>query len=349
MTQINCFEPSTGKEEERAIKSCLDSKSLSFGPNVRKFENKFSSFSKKSFNIGMNSASSAAYAVFAYLRENCGVCDVYTPSLGFTSPAWAAKQNGHNLVFVDVDDNLLFDSEDYKKRRNKNWLRKTVVMPVLYGGVSKIPDLNLYEDDIVVLDSAHCINPTMEYDFGLFSFHPVKPICMSNGGILATDNHQADDWLRNYRNFGRRQTEDTYDIAQTGFNFYMNNLNAAIGLEQLKKCRFFVKIRAANNLKLKNGITCGRFIEHDHHSSYYLSTLILDEGISSKKMREYLKENGVIATMHYPFLHKTKYYDRNKKMENLENYSDRIINLPIHQNLRSEELDKIIYLVNKGY
>jgi len=347
--QINCFEPSLSKQEEMAIGACLDSKSLAFGPNVEAFENSFSSFSKKVYNVGMNSASSAAYAIFAFLKEKHGPCDVYTPSLGFTSPAWAAKENGHNLIFVDVDDNLLFDSEDYKRKRKTNWLRKAVVMPVLYGGVSKIPNLELHKDDIVVLDSAHCITPTMKYDYGLFSFHPVKPICMSNGGILATDDSEVNKWVRSYRNFGRLPIDDTYDIVQDGFNFYMNNLNAAIGLVQLRKCRFFIKLRAANNSRLMSEIKTGRFIEHDTYSSYYLSTLILDKGISSKKMRQYLKENGVIASMHYPFLHKTKYYDSNRALNNLESYSDRIINLPIHQNLRSADLDKIIELVNRGY
>ena len=69
---------------------------LGFGVNVPLFETQFQPFSNKAYNIATNSASAAAFMIFAYLKEKYGVCDIYTPSLAFTSPAWAAKHFGHN-------------------------------------------------------------------------------------------------------------------------------------------------------------------------------------------------------------------------------------------------------------
>jgi len=293
----------------------------------------------------MNSASAAAYAIFSYLFEQYGECDVYTPSLGFTSPSWAAKKNGHNIFFVDVNEDLLFDSTDYYLKRSRLSTGKpTVVMPVLYGGVSRITNFELFGDEIIVLDSAHCISPDMDYDYAFFSFHPVKPICMSNGGILATNDAGAKEYFEIFRNFGRQSKNGSYNIIREGFNFYMNSLNASLGLSQLEKCMDNVQKRKENFLFLRDNIpdTFGRFVDHDDRSSYYLATLILNEKYNSSTIRKHFEENYVQATYHYPPLHKTEYYDQKVDMPNLDNFESRIINLPIHQNLTEQQLNKVV-------
>ena len=68
-------------------------------------------------------------------------------------------------------------------------------MPVLYGGVSDIEGLiqrvrDTNWGDIIVVDSAHCIEPTIESDYIFFSFHPIKPLTMSCGGLLSTDDER---------------------------------------------------------------------------------------------------------------------------------------------------------------
>ena len=155
------------EEELEFLNPILQKGELGFGPNVSLFETQFQPFSGKTHNTATNSASAAAFIIFAYLKEKYGVCDVYTPSLAFTSPAWAAKHFGHNLIWVDIDDNLLFDCNDYLNMRTSSSSSKnqTVVMPILYGGVSNINNWKLTGDEIVVVDSAHCVTPTIKSDF----------------------------------------------------------------------------------------------------------------------------------------------------------------------------------------
>ena len=197
---MKVFESKFTKKELNPINEVIKKGQLGFGPNVLEFETKFQPFSIKKYNIATNSASAAAFMIFAYLKEKYGVCDVYTPSLGFTSPVWAAKHFGHNIIWIDVNDNLLFDCKDYlNKRREEN---QPVVMPILYGGVSNIDNWDLEGDEIVVVDSAHCVTPTIKCDFSFFSFHPYKPICSSDGGMISTDDSGATEYFRNYRKFG---------------------------------------------------------------------------------------------------------------------------------------------------
>ena len=319
---MKVFESKFTKEELTPINEVIQKGQLGFGPNVLEFETKFQSFSTKKYNIATNSASAAAFIIFAYLKERYGVCDVYTPSLGFTSPAWAAKHFGHNIIWVDINDNLLFDCRDYlNKRREEN---QPVVMPILYGGVSNIDDWDLEGDEIVVVDSAHCVTPTIECDFSFFSFHPYKPICSSDGGMISTDDLEATEYFQNYRNFGRQNVNDSYDITQEGFKFYMNNLNATIALISLKKYKKDLKIRKENYLDLCYA-GLNDILPHDDNSSYYFATRLNDKADEFNKHYQLAK--------HYPLLHKTKYFNSKVRLSNTELLHDKIINLPLWTHL----------------
>ena len=350
---MKSFEPTITKQDIQKVTELLESGNIGFGSNVKIFEDKFSKYSEKKYNIGLNSASAAAYCLFAYLYDKHGSCDIYTPSLGFTSVSWAAEKNGHRVIFVDVDDNLLFDFDSYKLLRQDPYIKKgegnkTILMPVLYGGVSNVPNFNeQVTDEIVVVDSAHCIQPTIKSDYIFFSFHPIKPLTMSCGGLLGTDDEEANEYICSYRNFGRENVGDTYDIVNPGFNFYMNNLNATLGLSQLDTCFENIKKRKYNLEYLQKSITLdvGYFTEHDEKSSYYLGTLILNER-GSEDLRHKLKKNGCDASFHYPYLHLSQYYNSNVPLGNLEDLDDRIINLPIHQNLSAIDVSRIVGVIN---
>ena len=319
---MKLFNTQLSHEDINQIDIVLESGTLGFGPNVAVFEEKYSLFSGKGFNISTNSASAAAYMIFAYLKEISGICDVYTTSLGFTSPAWAAKRHGHNVIFVDVRDDLQMCVDHYRAVRGSTESpRQPVVMPVLYGGVSTIEGFTegLQGDEVVVIDSAHCATPTMKSDFVFFSFHPYKPICTSDGGMISTDLHAAAKYFRSYRNFGRQMSGVTYDIDQDGFKFYMNNLNATIGLTQLESYEQNVAARKAVYEKLSESYT---LLPHDNNSSYYFATTLVDNA------------NDMIAThqiaRHYPMLHKTSYYDTGATLPNLEFLHSKILNLPLY-------------------
>lgn len=319
---MKVLETKFNEDELKIINSVLKDGNIGFGSNVEKFENEFKPFSNKEFNVAVNSASAAAFMIFAYLKEKYGVCDVYTPSLAFTSPAWSAKHFGHNLIWVDVNDNLLFDCNDYlTKRINNNNVK--VVMPILYGGVSTIDNWNLIGDEIVVIDSAHCITPTIKSDFTFFSFHPTKPICTSDGGMISTDIEEANKYFRNYRNFGRQINKNGYDINHEGFKFYMNNLNATIGLISLNNYYTNLNIRKENFILIKNKFK-GKFIEHDYDSSFYFATMITE---NANQINTHYQ-----LTVHYPLLHKMQYYDTGIKLNNTEQLYNQIVNLPLYKN-----------------
>ena len=334
---MKLFQTKISEYDVSKISDVLRSGDLGFGPYVNMMEERFKDFSSKEHNIGVNSASAAAFMIFAYLKEKYGPCDVYTTSIGFTSPAWAAKHFGHNLIWVEVDENLLFDLDDYREKRRWRCERytdvgiKPVLMPILYGGVSNIKGFDTLSDDnyneIVVVDSAHCATPQIKSDFTFFSFHPYKPIAASDGGMISTDDESASDWFKSYKNFGRQNIDGTYDITMDGFKFYMNNLNASIALTQLNSYGKNLAVRKKNHLSVEDLNLDGRLLPHDSKSSYYFATLICNESSVDGLYEKYP------TSKHYPMLHKTKYFADGTELPFTEEIHKLILNLPLYDTI----------------
>lgn len=333
---MKTFETQLHPHDIQEVVKVLTSGALGFGPNVSLFEGEFRSFSQKKYNVATNSASASAFMIFDFLKSAYGECDVYTTSLGFASPAWAAKHFGHRLVFVDVNDELQFSVKDYKEKRQQRCERYSdggivpVVMPVLYGGVSNIDGFDAFFDEseyeeIVVVDSAHCVTPTIKSDFIFFSFHPYKPICTSDGGMISTNHPHASDYFRSYRNFGRIPKGNSYDISQSGFKFYMNNLNATLGLTQLARYEENLKIRKLNYDRLLNDFK-GCLMPHDKKSSFYFATTLTIDA------NDVILNNNL--SRHYPMLHTTSYFKNGQKLPNLELLHEAILNLPLWTDFR---------------
>ena len=338
---MKIFETIFSEQELKPVVEVLKKGQLGFGENVIKLEERFFNFSKLKYNTAVNSASAAAFVIFEFLKEKYGICDVYTTTLGFVSPVWAAQKAGHNIIFVDVGNDLLFDCEDYKSKRNdSNSKNKVILMPVLYGGVSKINNWSVYKDEIIVTDSAHCVTPTIKSDYVFFSFPPYKPICTSDGGMISTGDREADKYFKSYRNFGRASSDNSYNIIQNGFKFYMNNLNAAIGLISLDKYENSLNVRKSNfNFIEKNVIVKNKLLNHDQYSSYYFATVFCEN--ADDKMKK------LNITRHYPLLHKTTFFDEDQTLKNSENLYDKFCNIPIHENLTKSDITFVVDTINE--
>jgi dTDP-4-amino-4,6-dideoxygalactose transaminase len=320
---VTLFKTKINDEDVDFISDVIRNGNIGFGDNVNVFEKEFRSFSKKQFNVATNSASASAYMIFAYLMEKFGKCDVYTTSIGFVSPAWSAMHLGHNVIFVDVDDNLLFDINHYKSIKKETG-RKKVLMPVLYGGVSTIQGFENLDDEIVIVDAAHCVTPTIKSDYTFFSFHPLKPIACSDGGMISTDDIESYNFFNLYRNFGRHHIGNTYDVVSDGFKFYMNNLNATIAITQMNRYNQNLDNRKECHILVESLNLNGRLLPHDSMSSYYFATLICAEDSVEHLLKEYP------TVRHYPMIHKTKLFDSGIVLENTEKIHKLILNLPLY-------------------
>ena len=159
--------------------------------------------------------------------------------------------------------------------------------------------------------------------------------------MISTDDKDASEYFKSYKNFGRKAINRSYDIEQNGFKFYMNNLNATIALCSLEEYDRNLNIRKKNYNTIASAAKNINMLVHDIDSSYYFSTCI------SEKANDSLEKISIVR--HYPMLHKTSYFkNENKKLFKLEELHDKILNIPIHHNLSQKEINRIVSILNES-
>ena len=170
------------------------------------------------------------------------------PSLSFISTAHAIIVNGGKPVFVDVEPETLCLSPNGIQ---KSITTKTVaIVPVHFGGMScdlkSIQHIARKHNLAIIEDAAHAAGATYKNkkigSHGTaicFSFHPVKNLAMPTGGLISI-NHKNHKQFRKIL-LARRwcgitdRIDSEYDVKELGWNYYMNEFSAVIGLAQLKK------------------------------------------------------------------------------------------------------------------
>ena len=276
--------------------------------------------------------------------------------MSFVSTAHCIVENGGIPIFVDIEpDTLCIDPKKIKQAVSKN---TAAIIPVHFGGMpcnlDKIHNIAKSFNLDIIEDAAHAVGTK----FGrkkigthgsavCFSFHPVKNLAMPTGGLISINhkNHKKFKQLL----FSRRwcgitnRKEAEYDVKELGWNYYMNEFSAAIGLEQLKKIDRLNKIRKKIAKKYNNEINIQSKMQFNENCSYHMYWILVK---NRQKFRQNLYENGIETGTHYKPIHLMKMYQGNTSLPITESVGKRIVTIPIHPNLKKPEIDKIIKCVN---
>ena len=355
--KIKLFEPSTGKDEENAIKRVLKSKLWASGAGIGKvleFEKKFRKYINSKNCIAVNSGTAALnLALTMYDIKNK---EVILPSLTFVSTANAVIMNGGKPIFVDVDPYTL--NIDTEKIENSISEKTKVILPVHFGGLScdldKINSLSKKYNLKIIEDAAHATGASYKnkkigsHSMAVcFSFHPIKNLAMPTGGLISIND-------KNYKKIGellsaRRwcgitdRKNTLYDVKEIGNNYYMNELSAAIGLVQLKKLDKLNSIRKKIAKRYYQEIKLSTKMQYDKNCSYHLYwILVKNRNEFIKKLSRYKIETGT----HYKPVHTFSLYKSKTKLKITENVGKSIVTIPCHPNLKESDIDKIIKSIN---
>jgi len=257
--KIKLFDPVVGKSEEDVLVKTLKSHFWASGSgvgNVLKFENSFKKYVNSDECVAVNSGTAALNLALSLVDIKNK--EVILPSLTFVSTAHAVILNGGKPVFVDVDPKTLcIDPDKIKKSVTK---KTRVILPVHFGGMACDLDeiKNICKENHLSLieDAAHASGTLYKNkkigSHGMavcFSFHPVKNLAMPIGGLISV-NHPNYKKLRKLLDARRwcgitDRKEAFYDVKEIGWNYYLNEFSAAIGLIQLKKINKLNSIRKA--------------------------------------------------------------------------------------------------------
>ena len=357
MKKIKLFDPAIDEREiKKAVKTLMSGfwASGAGGGQVQEFEKNFKKFINSKSCVSVNSGTAALHLAAA-------LCDikgkeVILPSLSFVSTAHAIMYNGGIPVFVDVNPHTLcIDPEEIKKKISQ---KTRCIIPVHFGGIpadiKKIQKLS-NSNIMIIEDAAHACGSEFNGkkigshgDFVCFSFHPVKNLAMPTGGLISINNHnykKITEDLKSKRWCGisnRKYTD--YDVDKIGWNFYMNELSAAIGLVQLQK------IKKMNN-KRKNiakiydkELNASEKIPFTSTCVYHLYWICVRD---RKIFRKKLLEKGIETGTHYKPIHQMSLYKKSVKLPLTEKIAKKIVTIPIHPNLTGSQIDYIVKTVNR--
>ena len=356
--KIKLFDPVIDLSERKALLKTFDSKFWASGSgsgNVQKFENKFKDYVQSRSCVAVNSGTAAlnlALSLFDIKNK-----EVILPSMSFVSTAHCIVENGGKPVFVDIEpDTLCIDPEKIKQAVSKN---TTAIIPVHFGGMpcnlDRIHDIAKSFNLDIIEDAAHAVGSTWKNFEKIgthgsavcFSFHPVKNLAMPTGGLISLNhkNHKKFKKILNSRRWcgitDRKNTD--YDVKEIGWNYYMNEFSAVIGLQQLKKLDKLNKLRKKIAKKYSKEINLESKMPFDHNCSYHLYWILVK---NRENFRQKLANKGIETGTHYKPIHKMKMYQTPNKLPITEKAGKEIVTIPIHPNLSESQIDTIIDSVN---
>jgi len=356
--RIKLFDPVFNNDEISAVQKTLKSGFWASGAGVQNtmlFEKKFQSYCKAKQSVSVNSGTAALHLALACydLKDK----EVILPSLSFVSTAHAIIYNGGKPIFADVDPKTLcIDVEDVLNKISK---KTKIILPVHFGGlpsnISKLRKISKKYNLSIIEDAAHACGATYQGkkigkhgNLVCFSFHPVKNLAMPTGGLITIndknhlkfrDNLLAKRWCGITNRKG-----DSYDVKEIGWNYYMNEISASVGIVQLKKLDRLNRIRKKIAKQYFNEFKTQSKMPYDSNCSYHFFWILVN---NRRKFREKMLENGIETGTHYKPIHKMSMYKKNIKNPITDEISDKIVSLPTHPNLTESDINKIIKCVNR--
>ncbi len=300
--------PIIGDEEIRAVEAVLRSGFITQHEKTKEFEERFSSYIGKKYGIAVSSGTAALMIALDALGIKEGD-EVITTPFTFSATSNSILYTGARPVFADINPKTFnIDPEMVEKKITKK--TKAVLAVHLYGNPCNIKALQdiCYEHGLLFIEDAAQAHGA-EYngkkagsfgDASCFSFYATKNIVTGEGGMILTDSEDIDKKTRVIRNHGQT-SQYTHEFLS--YNFRMTDINAAIGIVQLKKLDELNEKRAENAAfftKELSGLDWLEtpVVERNAISSWHQYTIKVLNG-KRDEFVEYMKENGIICRVYY--------------------------------------------------
>jgi dTDP-4-amino-4,6-dideoxygalactose transaminase len=348
-----------GIEEAVAATRVIESGWLAQGPGVAAFEDQLREYLGAGQVVAVSSCTCALHLTCLALGLGPGD-EVIVPSLSFVASANSILHAGATPVLVDVDlRSFNLDPESVLAALTP---RTRALLPVhqlglaadlqCLGAIARDHRLHLIEDGACALgtrgiggtigggDSTCC-----------FSFHPRKIITTGEGGAIATKDPGLADRLRCLRSQGASGGGEPWSVEfpLLGYNFRMTDLQAAVGLEQMKRLPLLLErrrslaLRYARLLAEDPGLTLPLDPEGGHAFQSYM--ILLDEPLDRDAVLRRLWSAGIEARPGLRAIHEEPYFRERFGALHLpvaERLARRGLMLPLYPDLREEEQDRVV-------
>ncbi len=369
-----------------AVVAALRSDFIAHGPRVAEFEQALTRATGAHEAVACASGTAALHLALTALDVGPGdVCVV--PAQTFLSTATAARLCGAEVVFADVDpDSGLMTAATLAEALARTpGGRAKAVLPVHLGGrlcdMAAIAPVARAAGAAIVEDAAHAIGGQDAHghrvgdcahsDAATFSFHPVKTLAAGEGGAVTLNDPARAERMRRLRNHG--VTRDpalmgephsfdangapnpwAYDQLELGFNYRMNEMEAALGLSQLGKLSRFTARRAALAARYDRLLAplATRLrptpSPHGGHPALHLYSVLVEfeaAGVTRAELMRRLAAQGIGTQVHYIPLYRQPYFRKlydEMRLPGAEAYYARVLALPLFPAMLDEDVDRVV-------
>ena len=367
---------SISEEDILAIQTILHSDWLTQGPTIERFEKSVTDYCGAKYGVAISHGTSALH--LSCLSLGLAPGDVlWTSTNTFVASANCALYCGASVDFVDIDPktynmcpHALAKKLEQAKRKGK--LPK-IVIPVHFSGqtcdMRAIKHLASEYHFSIIEDASHAIGASylktktgssFYSDITIFSFHPVKLITTGEGGMALTnqpDLYQKLTLLRSHgitRNpahmIGPIDGDWYYQQTALGYNYRMTDIQAALGISQLKQLDKFIERRRYLAKRYTNELQNLALILPWQHqkgkSAWHLYVIQVKDSTKRQEVFNQLRASGINVNVHYIPVHTQPFYQqlgfKRGEYPHAEQYYQRAISLPLYYSLSDKEQDFVI-------
>lgn len=364
--------PFISEEEINEMVDTLRSGWLSMGPKTIKFEEEFNKYIGAKKSVAVNSWTAAGHLTLEAFGIEKGD-EVIVPTMTFPATAEIVCYFGAKPVIVDVDENTLNISlEEIEKAITS---KTKAIIPVHYGGqpcdLDEIQQIAKTHNLKILEDAAHSLPATYKgkkigtiSDVTCFSFYATKTLSTGEGGMICTNDMEIAERCAIMRLHGinrdawKRYSESGswyYEVVAPGYKYNFTDLQASLGLPQLKKVDMMWESRKSIAAKYMEAfkdfdLLTLPTIKSDRESSWHLFPVRINLEMVTKnraQIIEELKTNNVGVGVHFMPVHQHLYYSETFNLDdkNFPVASDsfpRLMSLPIYPGMNDQSVDKVI-------
>tara|TARA_R110001583_G_scaffold19578_1_gene76461 strand:+ start:1150 stop:2283 length:1134 start_codon:yes stop_codon:yes gene_type:complete len=372
MKTINIYQPSLGKEELGAIEEVFKSNWLGKGSKTDEFINKFAKklTTSPDFLLPISSCTEGLFqAIDLYVNKGD---EVILPSISFIGAINAVVSKGGIPVFCDCNPRTL--NIELKHIKPKITDKTKAIITLHYAGVpcdiEHITNFCNQRNIKVIEDNANSpfsrvnTKSTGTFgDIGLWSFDAMKQLVMGDGGMIYCNDKKDMEHLIHSTYLGLKTNSGfsnnidqkwwEYDVSMPGRRCITNDIQAAIGIEQLKKIdsqlirRKQIHNTYTNTLQKLEWLDVPQEIPTTNESSYYMYHIQTKDKKDRDLLAKYLRKYKVYTTFRYYPLHWVNYYKSyfNEELPGTEYAANHTLCIPLHQSLSNKDVSYIIKLI----